>query len=78
MPKLVIKSTESFKKANKKTSAVALLAERPNLNDNQKPSKSEKPLVSEKEMIKTLYGDIPDKYRFKKYEETEGESELKL
>lgn len=71
MSKLVIKSTEKFRKANKKTSAVALEPNCPDLSVNIDPVKRENPLVNGQKIIDALYGDIPDKYRFKEQEETE-------
>lgn len=68
MSSLNIKSTESFKEANKKTDAVALLnpdyPAPPALKNNDE---SEHPVVDKQRIINALYGDIPDpdKYRFK-------------
>lgn len=58
---LNIKSEESFKEANKKTTACALM----NLEDYSISSPRENALVSEQEMKNCLYGDIPKEFRTK-------------
>ena len=69
MSALNIKSTESFKEANKKTDAVALLnpdyPAPPALKNNDE---SEHPVVDKQRIINALYGDMPEKYRFKQQE----------
>lgn len=69
MSALDIKSTESFKKANKKTIAVAL----DNLTTPINNRIIRHPLVDEQKIIDTIYGDIPDKYRFKQQSKEERE-----
>lgn len=62
---LNIKSRESFCKANKKTSACALI----NIEDRggriASATLRENSLVSQNDMKKCLYGDIPESYRIK-------------
>ena len=69
MSALNIKSTESFKEANKKTDAVVLLnpdyPSPPALKNNDE---SEHPVVDKQRIINALYGDMPEKYRFKQQE----------
>lgn len=62
---LNIKSTESFRKANKKTTACALI----NIEDRggrvASATLRENTLVTQDDMKKCLYGDIPESYRVK-------------
>lgn len=66
MSALNIKSTDSFKRANKKTSAVALDNLTTPINNG---IIRQNPLVGDQEMEKVLYGDIPPEYRLKQTKE---------
>ena len=62
---LSIKSTESFRNANQKTDACALM----NIEDRggrvTSVTLEKNALISQKSMQKCLYGDIPESYRTK-------------
>lgn len=62
---LSIKSTESFREANKKTTACALM----NIEDRggrvASATLRENSIVSQSDIKKCLYGDIPESYRVK-------------